>query len=191
MDNPPIRPNLYVYRNHAGCFWWCAIPYVDSKGRRRQRRRSFRDRKWGSKAASLFAAREWRDEAILDPSVAAARKSGNEMVLIEVNDPEDVDFSGTPFGLVGITVVFRDKPMGGNIVVTANRGRKKWYSMLRHGPMGAYKKAVYQRCKWIKAPVPDDTDLEIRFWHWAENHTDEIDHYGMSPMFMEPVSQMQ
>ena len=39
---PNVHAFLYIYRNHAGKFWWCAVPYVDSQGRRRQRRRSFR-----------------------------------------------------------------------------------------------------------------------------------------------------
>ncbi len=36
---PNVHAFLYIYRNHAAQFWWCAVPYVDSQGRRRQRRR--------------------------------------------------------------------------------------------------------------------------------------------------------
>ena len=54
---PNVHAFLYIYRNHAAQFWWCAVPYVDSQGRRRQRRRSFRDSRLGGKNAALTAAR--------------------------------------------------------------------------------------------------------------------------------------
>ena len=69
---PNVHAFLYIYRNHAAQFWWCAVPYVDSQGRRRQRRRSFRDSRLGGKNAALTAARAWRDQAITDPRVRVA-----------------------------------------------------------------------------------------------------------------------
>ena len=53
--------HLYVYRKEACKFWWCALPYVDEKGRRKQFRKCFRDSRYRDKYAALGAALDWRD----------------------------------------------------------------------------------------------------------------------------------
>lgn len=105
-------------------------------------------------------------------------------VLVTVEDPEDVDFTGDPFGLSGITVVYCEKPRQAYISVTADGGRKKLFPM-HPKPMEAFRLGVRQRCQWIGVPYPGDrepvVDLELRFWHWAENHVDELHHYSLDP----------
>ncbi len=178
---PNVHAFLYIYRNHAGQFWWCAVPYVDAQGRRRQRRRSFRDRRLGGKSAALQAARAWRDQAITDPRVRLAMGDRRPLVLYAGDDSGRLDEGGNPFGLVGVTATFREKPRGGNFSVTANRGRKKWFSMRRYGGYGAFKRAVLQRCKWVGAPFPDDSELRRRYDHWARRNQVRLRHYGLEP----------
>ncbi|UWN48756.1 hypothetical protein ASALC70_00944 [Alcanivorax sp. ALC70] len=85
---PRVHSFLYIYRNHTGEFWWCAVPWLDGHGRRRQRRRSFRDRRYGSKAAALEQARQWRDQAIDDPAVRAAMGDRRPLMLYAQNEDE-------------------------------------------------------------------------------------------------------
>lgn len=176
---------LYIYRNKSGRFWWCAIPYVDRHGYRKQRRKTFRDARYGSEKAAFLSAKAWRDDALKDPAVIQAQGGRYRMQLVTVEDPEDVDFTGNPFGLSGITVAYRAKQRHAHISVTANRGRKKWFSMHRYGPKEAFRLGVRQRCKWLGIPYPGDmdpvVDLELRFWHWAENHIEELHYYGLNP----------
>lgn len=174
------KPNLYVYRSNSGKFWWCAVPWVDQKGKRHQRRKTFRDSRLGGKDDALRAARAWRDDAMTDPDVLRVQDARKTMSLITVEDPEAIGPRDNPFGLVGITAAFREKPLGGNFSVTANRGRKKWFSMRRYGPLKAFKKAVAQRCKWVGVPMPNDDDLEQRFRGWEKNNRDQLHRYNVS-----------
>lgn len=178
---PNVHAFLYIYRNHASGFWWCAVPYVDSQGRRRQRRRSFRDARLGGKSEALKAARAWRDQAITDPRVRVAMGDRRPLVLYAGDDSGRIGDGGNPFGLVGVTATFREKPLGGNFSVTANRGRKKWFSMRRYGGYGAFKRAVLQRCKWVGAPVPDDDELRHRYQHWARDNAARLRRHGLEP----------
>lgn len=180
---PRVHSFLYIYRNHTGEFWWCAVPWLDGHGRRRQRRRSFRDRRYGSKAAALEQARQWRDQAIDDPAVRAAMGDRRPLMLYAQNEDEVPDRADqrNPFGLVGVTVTFREKPLGGNFSVTANRGRKRWFSMRRYGGFGAFKRAVVQRCQWVGAPVPEDDELRQRYDRWANRNRDLLRRYGLDP----------
>ncbi|MFP1682609.1 hypothetical protein ACLD0W_08850 [Alloalcanivorax sp. C16-1] len=177
---PHVHSFLYIYRNHSGEFWWCAVPYLDRHGRRHQRRRSFRDRRYGSRVAALHEARRWRDAALDDPAVRAAMGDRRPLMLYAGDDGESTE-SGNPFGLVGVTVTFRDKPLGGNFSVTANRGRKKWFSMRRYGGYGAFKRAVIQRCQWVGVPVPDEEELRSRYDRWAQRNRDVLRRYGLEP----------
>lgn len=178
---PRVHPYLYLYRNRGGQFWWCAVPYVDGHGRRRQRRRSFRDARLGGKARALEAARQWRDEQIQQPDVRSAMGDQRPLVLYAANRLGEIGQRENPFGLVGITATFRQQPLGGNFSVTANRGRKKWFSMRRYGGFGAFKRAVIQRCQWVGAPVPDDEDLRRRYQHWAQHNRDTLRRHGLEP----------
>ncbi len=178
---PNVHAFLYIYRNHAGKFWWCAVPYVDAQGRRRQRRRSFRDGRLGGKAEALTAARAWRDQAITDPRVRVAMGYRRALVLYAGDDSGRIGDGGNPFGLVGVTATFREKPLGGNFSVTANRGRKKWVSMRRYGGYGAFRRAVLQRCKWVGAPVPDDDELRHRYQQWARDNEARLRRHGLEP----------
>ena len=67
------------------------------------------------------------------------------------------------------------------LVVTANRGRKKWFSMRRYGGYGAFKRAVLQRCKWVGAPIPDDQELRHRYDQWARDNETRLRHHGLEP----------
>ncbi|ASK34563.1 hypothetical protein CEK62_09290 [Alcanivorax sp. N3-2A] len=164
-----IHPYLYVYRTTTGRFWWCAVPYLDGKGRRRQRRKSFRDDRYHSKRLALIAAQRWRDQQIERPEVRSAMGDRRPLVLVE-KDSSGVGRSDNPFGLVGITASFRKHPLGGNFSATANRGRKKWFSMRRYGAFEAFKMAVEQRCKWVAAPMPSDEELRDRYDPWTRNN---------------------
>lgn len=176
-----VHPYLYLYRNRAGQFWWCAVPYVDGHGRRRQRRRSFRDSRLGGKSPALAAARQWRDEQIQQPDVRSAMGDQRPLVLYACDHLHQIDQRENPFGLVGITATFRQHPLGGNFSVTANRGRKRWFSMRRYGVFGAFKRAVVQRCQWVGAPVPNDDDLRRRYQHWAQQNLDTLRRHGLEP----------
>lgn len=177
-NTPRVHPFLYIYRNHDGGFWWCAVPYLDRHGRRKQRRRSFRDRRYGSRAAALNEARRWRDVALADPAVHAAMGERRPLMLYARDDQRPHE-GGNPFGLVGVTVTFREHPLGGNFSVTANRGRKKWFSMRRYGGFGAFKRAVIQRCQWVGAPVPDEQEMRDRYDYWASRNRDLLRRYGV------------
>src|SRR5699024_6507194 len=140
---PQVHPFLYIYRNQEGGFWWCAVPYLDRHGRRHQRRRTFRDRRHGSRVAALNEARRRRDVQLANQAVQAAMGDRRPLMLYS-RDGDMPCETGNPFGLVGVTVTFREHPLGGNFSVTANRGRKKWFSMRRYGGFGAFKRAVIQ-----------------------------------------------
>src|SRR5699024_6381084 len=116
---PRIHSFLYVYRNDTAEFWWSAIPYVDPAGRRRQRRRSFRDHRYGSKNQALRAAQHWRNEQIKHPEVRAAMGDRRPLVLYACENLQGRHPGENPFGLVGVTATFRERPLGGNFSVTA------------------------------------------------------------------------
>ncbi|KAF0804014.1 hypothetical protein A6D6_03479 [Alcanivorax xiamenensis] len=174
VTNPKIHPFLYVYRSREDDFWWCAIPYVDKRARRRQKRCTFRDSKFGSTEAALYQARLWRDRQIQRPEVRAAMGKHRPLILCSTDELDRMSETRNPFGLVGITATFRDKPLGGNFSVTANRGRKKWFSMRRYGGYGAFRRAVEQRCRWVGEPMPDEEDLKRRYQHWARRNRDTL-----------------
>ncbi|MCU5788747.1 hypothetical protein, partial [Alloalcanivorax marinus] len=141
---------------------------------------SSRARRYGSRVAALHEARRWRDAALDDPAVRAAMGDRRPLMLYAGDDGEAPE-GGNPFGLVGVTVTFRDKPLGGNFSVTANRGRKKWFSMRRYGGYGAFKRAVIQRCQWVGVPVPDEEELRDRYDRWAERNREVLRRYGLEP----------
>ncbi|MCH9782271.1 MAG: hypothetical protein K0U65_00105 [Gammaproteobacteria bacterium] len=172
---------IYLYRSEGGKFWWCAIPWVDQQGKRRQRRKVFRDKRHGSERAAFLSARAWRDDELKKPAAQLAQGGRKFLTLVTVEDPHDIDFTGNPFGLSGVTVAYREQTNSVHVCVTANRGRKRWFSMRRYGPLEAFKKGVHQRCRWIGVPYPENRDLELRFWHWAENHVDELHRFGLNP----------
>lgn len=178
---PRIHPYLYVYRNRAGQFWWCAVPYVDPSGRRRQRRRSFRDSRHGSRIRALREAQRWRDQQISHPEVRAAMGDRRPLMLYASDTLGDLGRGDNPFGLVGVTATFREKPLGGNFSVTANRGRKKWFSMRRYGGFEAFRRAVMQRCKWVGTPMPPEEDLRHRYRHWAQRNHELLRRHGLEP----------
>ena len=97
------------------------------------------------------------------------------------DDSGHIGDGGNPFGLVGVTATFREKPLGGNFSVTANRGRKKWFSMRRYGGYGAFRRAVLQRCKWVGAPMPDDDELRRRYQQWARDNETRLRRHGLEP----------
>ncbi len=103
------------------------------------------------------------------------------LVLYAGDDSGRIGDGGNPFGLVGVTATFREKPLGGNFSVTANRGRKKWFSMRRYGGYGAFRRAVLQRCKWVGAPVPDDDELRHRYQQWARDNETRLRRHGLEP----------
>lgn len=176
-----IHALLYIYRNRSSGFWWVAVPFVDAGGRRRQRRRSFRDSRYGSEQKALRAARCWRDEQIALDEVRAAMGDQRPLTLYADAPSEHPGSRHNPFGLVGITPTFRQKPLGGNFSVTANRGRKKWFSMKRYGVFGAFREAVIQRCRWVGAAVPPDEELQRRFQPWAERNRELLRRHGLEP----------
>lgn len=178
---PRLHPYLYVYRNQIDEFWWCAIPYMNENGRRRQRRRTFRDSDYGSSAQALHQAQTWRDEQIKNPEVRIAMGDRRPLVLYARKDRSDLGSGANPFGLVGITATFRDQPLGGNFSVTANRGRKKWFSMRRYGTYEAFRRAVAQRCEWLGIPTPPEAELHRRYRPWAERNLDLLQRHDLAP----------
>lgn len=176
-----IHAHLYIYRDRAACFWWVAVPFVDAGGRRRQRRRSFRDSRYGSEHRALREARRWRDGQIALAEVRAAMGDQRPLTLYASQTPDNPGPRGNPFGLVGVTPTFRQKPLGGNFSVTANRGRKKWFSMKRYGVFGAFRQAVVQRCRWVGTAVPSDEELQRRFRPWAERNRELLRRHGLEP----------
>jgi hypothetical protein len=83
------------------------------------------------------------------------------------------------FGIVGITVNRRNRPWGINVSVTAQRGRKKLFSMRRYGAYEAFRMAVRQRCEWIQVPVPREDELRRRFDHWLQENAGLLDEYDI------------
>ena len=178
---PRLHPYLYVYRNETEEFWWCAIPYRNKDGQRRQRRRSFRDSTYGSSARALHQAQTWRDNQIQNPEVRIAMGDRRPLVLYARKDRSDLGSGDNPFGLVGITATFREQPLGGNFSVTANRGRKKWFSMRRYGTFGAFRKAVAQRCEWLGIPTPNDAELHKCYRPWVEHNLEVLRSHDLRP----------
>lgn len=179
--SPRLHPYLYIYRSRNGGFWWCAVPYLDRKGRRRQWRKSFRDNHYQARNLALRAAQRWRDLQIQIPEVRMAMGDRRPLVLVETREPGKLGGRNNPFGLVGITATFRKKPLGGNFSVTANRGRKKWFSMRRYGAFGAFKLAVLQRCKWVGASMPPEEDLRARYDRWVQGKLDVMREHALEP----------
>ncbi len=178
---PRLHPYLYVYRNEIEEYWWCAVPYRNKNGQRRQRRRSFRDSAYGSSATALHHAQTWRDEQIRNPEVRIAMGDRRPLTLYARKDRSGLGGGDNPFGLVGITATFREQPLGGNFSVTANRGRKKWFSMRRYGTFGAFRRAVAQRCEWLGIPTPSDTELYKCYWPWVERNRQLLHNHGLHP----------
>lgn len=183
-DRPIRRParlhaKLYIYRKQSEKLWWCAIPYRDDTGERRQRRRRFRDRAHGSKARALKAASQWRDHQLQRPEVRIAMGDHRPLTLYSEANRNRAAGNANPFGLVGVTATFRKKPLGGNFSVTANRGRKRWFSMLRYGPYGAFRRAVAQRCQWLGIDLPGETELRERFQGWQQHNSKQLEQHGL------------
>jgi len=170
---PHIHPFLYLYRLHSPALWFCVIPHLDSEGKRKLRRKDFRDRKHGGKDAAFAAAKAWRDEQLTLPEVKAAM--GDQRPLKLFTEKTEAN----PFGLVGIRPVQRGKSQDWNITVTAQQGLKKSFSMRRYGIWGAYQRAVYQRCEWIGVDNPNIDDLKVRFNRWLEDNQSLLDLYEL------------
>ena len=173
------KKHRYIYRNETGEFWWCALPYVDEGGRKRQLRKCFRDRRYHDQNIAFRAALAWRNE-----KMEAMRLQGTMMPSPRLRRVS-VDRLGNPatkehgFGIIGITVNRRSKPCGINISVTAQRGRKKWFSMRRYGAFEAFRMGVRQRCEWIRVPVPREDELRRRFDHWLQENAGLLDEYDI------------
>ena len=172
--------HLYVYRKEACKFWWCALPYVDEKGRRKQFRKCFRDSRYRDKYAALGEALDWREAQL-----GALKRWGTlgappKLRRVSVNELGSLKPKDNSFGIIGITVTRRQKPKGINVSVTAQRGQKKWFSMRRHGAFEAFRLGVRQRCEWIQVPVPSDEELRRRFQHWLENNYRFLEEYDIS-----------
>lgn len=166
-----------IYRDKHGRFWWCVVSYVDERGRKRQFRKCFRDRRYQDHQAALEAALAWRkvhSDALQEAALSALPLRLRRVPLSQIGSQSD------GFGLVGITVAGRQQPRGINISVTAQRGRSKGFSMHRHGAYGAFRKAVHQRCQWIQVPMPKEEELRRRFDCWARHNIDFLEQYGVS-----------
>lgn len=170
----------YVYRKEACGFWWCALPYVDERGRKRQFRKCFRDSRYKSTQAALDAAITWRDAQLHALNRRGTLGAPPKLRRVAVNELDTLKPQDNSFGIIGITVTRRDKPKGINVSVTAQRGQKKWFSMRRHGAFEAFRLGVRQRCEWIQAPVPGDEELRRRFQHWLKNNIRYLEEYDIA-----------
>ena len=181
MEKPIRRPArshpfLYLYRLQSPALWFCVVPYLDAEGKRKVRRKNFRDRKYGGKSSAFSAAKAWRDDQLTLSHVRAAMGDQRPLELFTKVS------TSTPFGLVGIRPVQRGKASDWNITVTAQQGKKSSYSMRRYGIWGAYEHAVAQRCEWIGADPPDRDDLKIRFNRWLEKNRHLLDQYDLDTL---------
>tara|TARA_A100001391_G_scaffold149645_2_gene107092 strand:- start:4022 stop:4582 length:561 start_codon:yes stop_codon:yes gene_type:complete len=168
---------LYVYRNDDKAYWWCAVPFLDRTGRRKQRRQRFRDRVLGSKVAALQCATAWRDEQVAMPDVRAAMGDQRRLSLYM---PAQVAIeSASATGIVGVTSTFRLHPLGGNFSVTAHRGRKKWFSMRRYGCFKAFALAVELRCAWIGVPMIEQGALTSFYRDWIKRNQENLRQYRL------------
>lgn len=170
----------YIYRKEACRFWWCALPYVDEGGRRRQFRKCFRDNRYHNQQAALEAAINWRDAQIQALKRQGTLGATPKLRRVSVNELGALKPQDDSFGIIGITVTRRHKPKGINVSVTAQRGQKKWFSMRRHGAFEAFRLGVRQRCEWIQVPVPSDEELRRRFQHWLKNNVRFLEEYDIS-----------
>ncbi len=170
----------YIYRKAACGFWWCALPYVDEKGRKRQFRKCFRDSHYHNEHAALAAAVAWRDAQIQLLEHQGTLGTPPKLRRVSVNELGKLKPQDNSFGIIGITVTRRDKPKGINVSVTAQRGQKKWFSMRRHGAFEAFRLGVHQRCEWIQVPVPSDDELRRRFQHWLKNNFRFLEEYEIA-----------
>ena len=159
---------LYIYRQERRSVWFCVVPYMKAGGIKRHKRRTFQDRRYGTKAAALAVAQQWRDEQTELSEVRRAMGDQKALSLFTAVS------EATPFGLVGIKPLFRLKPLGGNMSVTAQKGRKRWFSMRKYGVWEAYEMAVIQRCRWIGAEPPDRADMDARFNRWLEANEGQL-----------------
>ena len=185
MDDVAIKKNTgnryrYIYRKEACRFWWCALPYVDEGGRRRQFRKCFRDNRYHNQQAALEAAINWRDAQIQALKRRVTLGATPKLRRVSVNELSALNPQDDSFGIIGITVTRRHKPKGINVSVTAQRGQKKWFSMRRHGAFEAFRLGVRQRCEWIQVPVPSDEELRRRFQHWLKNNVRFLEEYDIS-----------
>jgi len=172
--SPKVHPFLYVYRlGHPAALWFCVVPFLDANGEKKLRRKNFRDQKFGGKDKALAAAQKWRDAQVATDEVRQAMGDQRPLrVFTEISD-------ATPFGVVGVRPAFRDRPLGGNMCVTAHGGRKRSFSMRKHGLWGAFQMAVEQRCKWIGAETPNRDDLKVRFNQWIGKNDELLEHYEL------------
>ncbi|MGB0538558.1 MAG: hypothetical protein ACPGJX_14405 [Alloalcanivorax venustensis] len=170
----------YIYRKEACRFWWCALPYVDEKGRKRQFRKCFRDNRYHNKRAALEAAVAWRDAQMRALKRQGTLGTPPRLRRVAVNELNTLKAWDNSFGIIGITVTRRQKPKGINVSVTAQRGQKKWFSMRRHGAFEAFRLGVRQRCEWIQVPVPSDEELRRRFQHWLKNNLRCLQEYDIA-----------
>lgn len=168
-----VHPFLYIYRHQKRSNWFCLVPYINPDGARSYRRKGFRDRRYGTKVAALAFAQQWRDEQIELAEVREAMGDQRPLRLFTTVS------EATPFGLVGVKPIFRDKPFGGNMSATAQTGRRRWFSMRKYGVWGAYELAVARRCSWIGAELPARVDLEARFNRWFEGSKERLSMYGL------------
>lgn len=178
-EHSGARQTRYLYRNDRRKLWWCALPYVDERGRKKQIRKSFRDRNFGSSKQAFHAALLWRDANLARLGETALNSSFLKVRRTTVEQLAALPAEADTFGLVGITVTTRDQPPGINVSVTAFRGQKKWFSMRRYGPFGAFRNAVYQRCQWVQAPMLDDAELHARFQCWVKNNVRLLNKYDI------------
>lgn len=174
------KKHLYIYRKESGRFWWCALPYVDEKGRKRQFRKCFRDKRYQSEQAALEAALVWRDGQLRALKRQGTLGTPPRLRRVSVNELGTLKPQDDSFGIIGITVTRRDKPRGINVSVTAQRGQKKWFSMRRHGAFEAFRLGVRQRCEWIQVPVPNDEELRRRFQHWLQHNMGFLEEYDIA-----------
>lgn len=170
----------YVYRKEACRFWWCALPYVDEKGHKKQFRKCFRDNRYQDKHAALGAALDWRDAQLRALQRRGTLGTPPKLRRVSVSELGSLKPQDNSFGIIGITVTRRQKPKGINVSVTAQRGQKKWFSMRRHGAFEAFRLGVRQRCEWIQVPVPSDEELHRRFQHWLKNNFRFLEEYDIS-----------
>tara|TARA_R100000908_G_scaffold52799_1_gene28145 strand:+ start:1269 stop:1826 length:558 start_codon:yes stop_codon:yes gene_type:complete len=169
----------YIYRNETGQFWWCALPYVDEGGKKRQLRKCFRDRRYRNQSMALRAALAWRNEEMDVMRLQGTMMPSPRLRRVPVGCLGDLSAKENAFGIVGITVNRRNRPWGINVSVTAQRGRKKLFSMRRYGAYEAFRMGVRQRCEWIRVPVPREDELRRRFDHWLQENAGLLDEYDI------------
>ena len=96
---------LYVYRKEACGFWWCALPYVDEKGRKKQFRKCFRDNRHQNKNAALAAALAWRDAQLRALKRRGTLGAPAKLRRVSVNELGRLEPQDNSFGIIGIAML--------------------------------------------------------------------------------------